>query len=138
VVKHGLSKQAGGVISRLRSREPEFQWYFRYPGVTEISVEQYARESRQAVRSNTWAVIPGILAGRDDLRQRSMVVPLGHTVQLHLRHKMLSQFFIPASVLQQDTRSRNGNQLHLAHKNGNYEIACAELCGLGHYRMRAR
>jgi cytochrome c oxidase subunit 2 len=51
---------------------------------------------------------------------------------------VIHSLFIPAMRLKQDTVP--GMEIH-SHftpmQIGAYEIACAELCGLGHYRMRA-
>ena len=62
----------------------------------------------------------------------------GQPIELRLRSKdVLHSFFMPALRIKQD--SVPGMQIPLrfqAEQVGNYEIACAELCGLGHYRMR--
>ena len=68
-----------------------------------------------------------------------MIVPVGHTVQLHLRAQdVVHSLFIPAMRFKQDTVPGMEILSHFTPtKIGAYEIACAELCGLGHYRMRA-
>jgi cytochrome c oxidase subunit 2 len=64
---------------------------------------------------------------------------VGHTVQLHLRAQdVVHSLFIPAMRFKQDTVP--GMEIlsqFTPTKIGVYEIACAELCGIGHYRMRA-
>jgi len=57
-----------------------------------------------------------------------MVVPVGHTVQLRLRHQdVIHSLFIPAMRFKQ-TPFRGWKSLPLhSHQIGNYEIACAEL-----------
>jgi cytochrome c oxidase subunit 2 len=68
-----------------------------------------------------------------------MFLPVGHTVQLHLRAQdVVHSLFIPAMRFKQDTVPGMEILSHFTPtKIGVYEIACAELCGLGHYRMRA-
>ena len=57
---------------------------------------------------------------------------------LHVRSKdVLHSFFMPALRIKQDLVP--GLEIPLrfnANDSGDYEIACAELCGLGHYRMK--
>ena len=51
---------------------------------------------------------------------------------------MIHSFFVPQFRIKQDAVP--GMQIKVwfqPTKAGTYEIGCAELCGLGHYRMRA-
>jgi cytochrome c oxidase subunit 2 len=68
-----------------------------------------------------------------------MVVPAGREVMLTLRAQdVIHSLFIPAMRFKQDTVP--GMEIHAKFKpmqTGTYEIACTQLCGLGHYRMRA-
>jgi cytochrome c oxidase subunit 2 len=68
-----------------------------------------------------------------------MAVPVGRPVNLILRSKDVTHsFFIPVLRIKQDTVPGMKINMHFtAEKEGRYEIACAELCGLGHQRMRA-
>lgn len=65
-------------------------------------------------------------------------VPLHQTILLNLKSKdVIHSFFVPQFRLKQDTVPGLTTHLWLsATKTGQYEIVCAELCGLGHYRMR--
>ena len=77
--------------------------------------------------------------GKDDLVTARLVVPAGREVELLLKSKdVLHSFFVPELRLKLDTVPGLVQRLRFtADKVGSYEIACAELCGLGHYRMRA-
>jgi cytochrome c oxidase subunit 2 len=115
----------------------QFAWNVRYPGPD----GQFGRTSPTLFDpiENLVGIDPGDPAGKDDLVVlNNLAVPIGQPVELLLRSKdVLHSFFMPAVRIKQDAVP--GMQIPLrfqAEKTGNYEIACAELCGLGHYRMR--
>jgi cytochrome c oxidase subunit 2 len=57
---------------------------------------------------------------------------------LILRSKdVIHSLFIPVLRFKQDAVPGMAINMHFtARQTGRYEIACTELCGLGHYRMR--
>jgi cytochrome c oxidase subunit II len=65
-------------------------------------------------------------------------IPLGRPVLVSLESKdVIHSFFLPHFRIKQDAVP--GIITHMAFeavKAGSYEIACAEHCGLGHYRMK--
>ena len=65
-------------------------------------------------------------------------LPVGQTVLFHITSKdVIHSFFVPQFRLKQDAVPGLRSRLWVQPTaTGNYEIACAELCGLGHYRMR--
>jgi cytochrome c oxidase subunit 2 len=117
----------------------QFQWYFRYPGADGIFGRTDAPKFARAAEGNPLGIDPADQAGRDDFISSAMVVPVGHSVQLHLRGQdVIHSLFIPAMRFKQDTVPGMEIISHFTPTDiGNYEIACAELCGIGHYRMRA-
>ncbi len=117
----------------------QFQWYFRYPGADGVFGRTDAQEFAKPDEGNPLGIDPGDPAGRDDVLSTAMIVPVGHPVQLHLRAQdVVHSLFIPAMRFKQDTVPGMEILSHFTPtKIGVYEIACAELCGLGHYRMRA-
>jgi len=60
-------------------------------------------------------------------------------IELLLRTKDVTHsFFVRELRFKQDTVPGLVIKMHFkAEKEGQYEIACAELCGLGHHRMRS-
>ena len=64
--------------------------------------------------------------------------PVGRPVIVHLDSTdVLHSFFIPVLRVKQDAvPGRPTSVWFEATAEGEYELACAELCGLGHYRMR--
>jgi len=75
--------------------------------------------------------------GRREINE--LHVPVGQPVKLTLASQdVIHSFYIPAFRVKQDAVP--GMQIDYwftPNLAGNFEIACAELCGLGHYRMRA-
>ena len=67
------------------------------------------------------------------------MLPLNRDVELDLRGQdVIHSLFIPAMRFKQDAVPGMGIEIWFTPtRPGQYEIACAELCGLGHYRMRA-
>jgi cytochrome c oxidase subunit 2 len=117
----------------------QFQWYFRYPGPDGIFGRIDAQKFARPDEGNPLGIDPGDSSGRDDVVTTALFVPVGRAVQLRLRAQdVVHSLYIPAMRFKQDTVP--GMEIH-SHftptKTGVYEIACAELCGLGHYRMRA-
>ena len=117
----------------------QFQWYFRYPGADGVFGRTDAQKFARPDEGNPLGIDPSDPAGRDDVLSTAMIVPVGHIVQLHLRAQdVVHSLFIPAMRFKQDTVPGMEILSHFTPtKIGVYEIACAELCGLGHYRMRA-
>ncbi|MEN3009805.1 MAG: hypothetical protein ABDI20_02275 [Candidatus Bipolaricaulaceae bacterium] len=63
---------------------------------------------------------------------------MGRPVVVYLRAKdVLHSFFVPHLRVKQDAvPGMTTRFLFTATRTGDFEIACAELCGLGHYTMR--
>ena len=130
-------KQAGQIYVEVTGAQ--FQWYFRYPGADGVFGRIDAQKFARADEGNPLGLDPNDPAGRDDIVATSMVLPAGREVQLRLRAQdVIHSLFIPAMRFKQDTVPGMEVHSHLTPTQiGNYEIACAELCGTGHYRMRA-
>ena len=77
--------------------------------------------------------------GADDIIAPRLVVPVDREITLLLKAKdVLHNFFVPEMRIKMDTVPGLVGRLPFrADTPGEYEIACSELCGLGHYRMRA-
>lgn len=65
-------------------------------------------------------------------------VPAGKDIRITLRSDdVIHSFFLPNVRLKQDViPGRDIDVWFNATKTGRYELACAELCGFGHYTMR--
>lgn len=98
----------------------------------EITAEQFAWNIR-------YAGADGQFDTADDVATINQLhLPVRDVVLVHLKSKdVLHSFFVPQFRIKQDAVPGITGRLWVsAVKSGNYEIACAELCGLGHYRMR--
>ncbi len=90
----------------------------------------------------TYSGEDGVLCTPDDVHPPVNVLhfPIGRPVLIQLKAEdVIHSFFVPELRVKQDAVP--GRQIEFwfeATQSGQYEIACAELCGLGHYRMRAQ
>lgn len=117
----------------------QFIWNVRYPGPD----GKLGRNNPKFYESagNTVGVDPDDPAGRDDIIvQNQLVVPVNRPVELTMRSKdVIHSFFLPTLRLKQDTMPGLAVPLRFtANQTGTFEIACAELCGSGHYNMKGR
>ncbi len=115
----------------------QFQWDFRYPGPDgkfgAFRPELYSLE-------NPLGLDPSDPASADDFeRTNQLVLPVNRVVHMRLRSKDVQHaFFLPNFRVKQDlVPGMETGATFTPKKIGEFEIACAELCGLGHYRMRA-
>lgn len=83
----------------------------------------------------------GLLGTLDDRRvENELVVPVGQPIVLRVEAKdVLHSFAIPGLRIKQDVVPGMTQLVWFeVDKPGDYEILCMELCGWGHYKMRAR
>jgi cytochrome c oxidase subunit II len=81
----------------------------------------------------------GQLGTADDFRVRNQIhVPVGQPVLVHLTAEdVIHSFFLPHLRVKQDAVPGLPQQVWFqAEETGEFELACAELCGTGHTRMR--
>jgi len=78
-------------------------------------------------------------ASKDDIVTAEMGVPVNKEVRLLMHAKDVGHsFYVRELRIQQDFVPGLDLQLHFtATKVGRYEIVCTQLCGLGHYNMKA-
>ena len=118
----------------------QFAWYFRYPGPdgkfggTKPELVDPSAGGEAAVGLDT-----ADPAAKDDVVSGVMYLPVNRDAEVILRaHDVIHSFFVPAMRFKQDAVP--GLAIHMHFKpiaTGDYEIPCAELCGLGHYKMHA-
>lgn len=117
----------------------QFQWYFRYPGPDGTWGRTDAQKFAKASEGNPLGIDPDDPAGKDDIVSGSLVLPVNRDVNLILRAQdVIHSVFIPAMRFKLDAVP--GMEIRATLKplqTGTFEMACSQLCGLGHYRMRA-
>jgi cytochrome c oxidase subunit 2 len=136
---HEMGMHAKPGVMKIEVTGAQFQWYFRYAGADgrfgRIDAQKFARPDE----GNALGIDPDDPAGRDDIVSTVLMLPLDQDVELELRAQdVIHSLFIPAMRFKHDTvpGMTIPASLH-ATQAGTYEIACAELCGTGHYRMHA-
>lgn len=122
----GIDLAGGKVWDKIKTEVPagdvrvqvtgkQFNWVITYPGPD------------------------GTFGTADDLTEMNELnVPVGKTVRVTLTSEdVIHSFFVPVLRLKQDALP--GREIPVwfeVTEPGRYEIACAELCGFGHYTMR--
>ena len=116
----------------------QFAWYFRYAGpdgkfgATKPELIDASAGGEAAIGLDTTDA-----ASKDDVVTGTMYVPVNREVEVILRAQdVIHSFFVPAMRFKQDAVPGLAIHMHFTPISiGDYEIACAELCGLGHYKM---
>ncbi len=116
----------------------QFAWNIRYPGPDGV-FGPTRPELISDSAGNSMGVDFDDPAGRDDLVLPVMAIPINRLIELRLLSKdVIHSFFVRELRIKQDTVPGLAIPLRFtATKVGNFEISCAELCGLGHHRMRS-
>lgn len=116
----------------------QFQWYFRYPGPDgKFGATKPELIDPSAGGESAVGLDPADPASKDDVVTGTMYVPVNREVEVILRaHDVIHSFFVPSMRFKQDAVPGLAIHMHFTPiATGDYEIACAELCGLGHYKM---
>jgi len=117
----------------------QFAFYFRYPG-PDGKFGQIHPEMINEGNQNLFGLDPEHNPeSRDDVVTAEMAIPVNKEIHLLMHAKDVSHsFYVPALRIHQDFVPGLDLSLHFtATKVGKYEIVCSQLCGLGHYNMRA-
>jgi cytochrome c oxidase subunit 2 len=118
----------------------QFAWNFRYPGpdgkygATKPELIDASIGGEGAVGLDTTDP-----AAADDVVSSTLLLPVNQQISVTLRAQdVIHSFFIPEMRFKQDAVPGLQIIMHFTPtQTGTYEVACAELCGLGHYKMRA-
>ncbi len=114
----------------------QFAWNIHYPGKDGV----FGKTSAELMgSSNPLGLDPADPAGKDDVTTINQLhVPVNTPVIVKLSSKdVIHSFTLPVMRVKQDAIP--GELIPLwfeATQTGEFEIACAQLCGFGHYRMR--
>jgi len=117
----------------------QFEWFVRYPGKD----GKFGKTDMKRVRetSNYFGLVEEDPEAEDDILARGVLrVPINRTILVRLRsHDVQHSFYVPSFRLRQDLVPGMITQTRFkATKLGEYEIACSQLCGLGHYKMNGK
>jgi len=123
----------------IQAQAGQFAFYFRYPG-TDGKFGPIHPELINEGTQNFFGLDPDHDAdAKDDIVTAEMAVPVNKEIHLLMHAKDVGHsFYVRELRVQQDFVPGLDVSLHFtATKVGRYEIVCTQLCGLGHYNMKA-
>ncbi|MBI3734900.1 cytochrome c oxidase subunit II [Candidatus Sumerlaeota bacterium] len=121
---------------KIRVVAQQFAWNIQYPGPD----GKFGKSRADLVSdSNPIGLDPDDPDGKDDVTTINQLhIPKGKPIVVYIRSKdVIHSFFIPVLRVKQDAVP--GMEVAIwfdAKQTGKYEIACAQLCGQGHYKMK--
>lgn len=127
------------VITKVSSRDiKEVFWNFPEDSEELIKVQVYAQQwawnFRYAGRDGEFNTADDVVLLND------LVVPVGKKVMVQMTSKdVIHSFYLPNVRLKADAIPGRFAKLWFdTNKVGEYEVACAEMCGIHHYLMKAK
>jgi cytochrome c oxidase subunit 2 len=124
---------------QIQAQAEQFAFYFRYAG-PDGRFGAIHPDKIDEGNQNYFGLDPANeVEARDDIVSGELVVPVNREVQLLMHAKDVGHsFYVRELRIQQDFVPGLDLSVHFtATKIGKYEIVCTQLCGLGHYNMRA-
>jgi cytochrome c oxidase subunit II len=126
----------------------QFLWTARYPGVKDSQLGNHNYKMIDA--SNEFGLDLSDKNSFDDFISLELHLPKGKEIQLKIRAKdVLHSVFLPHFRLKMDavpgmyttfkfvaTKSTADMRTETGNPNFNYEMACTEICGKGHFSMK--
>lgn len=126
----------------------QFAWTARYPGVKDHQLGKYNFQLIDAV--NEFGLDLTDKNSFDDFKALELHLPKGKEILLKIRAKdVLHSVFLPHFRVKMDAvpgmptqfkfvanKTTEEMRTELGDPNFNYEMACAEICGRGHFSMR--
>ncbi len=123
----------------VQAQAGQFAFYFRYPGPDGKLGPQHPEKIDEGSQ-NFFGLDPEHdVESRDDIVTAELGIPVGKEVRLLMHSKDVGHsFYVRELRVQQDFVPGLDLMVHFtATKPGKYEIVCTQLCGLGHYNMKA-
>lgn len=117
----------------------QFAFYFRYPGPDGKFGPIHPDKINEANQNFFGLDVDNDRDSKDDIVTAEMGIPVNKEIHLLMHSKDLGHsFYVRELRIQQDFVPGLDLSLHFtATKVGHYEIVCTQLCGLGHYNMKA-
>lgn len=117
----------------------QFAFYFRYPGPDGKFGPIHPEKISEANQNFYGLDTDNDADSKDDIVTAEMAVPVNREIRLLMHSKDVGHsFYVPALRIHQDFVPGLDLQIHFtATKVGRYEVVCSQLCGLGHYNMKA-
>jgi cytochrome c oxidase subunit II len=117
----------------------QFAFYFRYPGPDGRFGPLHPEKIDEGSQNFFGLDQTNDADSKDDIVTAEMAIPVNREIHLLMHSKDVGHsFFVRELRVQQDFVPGLDVSLHFtATKVGKYEIVCTQLCGLGHYNMKA-
>ncbi len=124
---------------QVQAQAGQFAFYFRYPGPDGKFGPIHPDMINEASANFMGIDQTNDGDSKDDIVTAEMAIPVNKEVHLLMHSKDVGHsFFVPELRVQQDFVPGLDLSVHFtATKIGRYEIVCTQLCGLGHYNMKA-
>lgn len=123
----------------IQSQAGQFAFYFRYPGPDGKLGPQHPDKIDEGAQ-NFFGLDPANdVDSRDDVVTAELGIPVDKEIRLLMHAKDVGHsFYVRELRVQQDYVPGLDLMVHFTAKvPGRYEIVCTQLCGLGHYNMKA-
>lgn len=117
----------------------QFAFYFRYPGPDGTFGPVHPEMISEANQNFFGLDTDHDADAKDDIVAAEMAIPVNREIHLLMHSKDVGHsFHVPELRVHQDFVPGLDLSIHFtATKIGKYEIVCTQLCGLGHYNMKA-
>src|SRR5271166_4054267 len=117
----------------------QFAFYFRYPGPDGTFGPLHPELINESTQNYFGLDLDHDQDAKDDIVTAEMAIPVNKEIHLLMHSKDVGHsFYVPELRVQQDFVPGLDVSIHFtATKVGKYEIVCTQLCGLGHYNMKA-
>src|SRR4029077_18397262 len=116
----------------------QFQWNFHYSGKDNVPGKTDPKLIDDSAL-NFIGLDEADPNSKDDSVVSSIAIPVNRPVELRLRSKdVIHSFWVPPLRFKQDLVPGMEIKVHFtANRVGKYELACAELCGQLHFKMKS-
>jgi cytochrome c oxidase subunit 2 len=124
---------------QIQAQAEQFAFYFRYPGPDGKFGAIHPDKIDEGNQNYFGLDLANEVEARDDIVSGELVVPVNREINLMMHAKDVGHsFYVRELRIQQDFVPGLDLAVHFtATKIGKYEIVCTQLCGLGHYNMKA-
>ena len=123
----------------IQAQAGQFAFYFRYPGPDGTFGPIHPEQINEATENFFGLDTTHDQDSKDDIVTAELAVPVNREIHLLMHSKDVGHsFFVRELRIQQDFVPGLDLSVHFTPtKIGRYEIVCTQLCGLGHYNMKA-
>jgi cytochrome c oxidase subunit 2 len=155
VSEAGVLLVSGPVWESLYAEEPDnpvivevvgkqFEWFVHYPGAdgklgdVELRRVDEASGNFMGLGMDELGFVTDEVAKDDIVKRGQLYLPVGRPAVIRLRTlDVIHSFFVPEFRVKQDLLPGYPTRIKFTPtREGVFDLACAELCGLGHYTMK--